>query len=83
MWQLLGFGEIGTPERRYAILGPSGAIRWTGASVEAAMQFIVGHGLEPLMERDRHGNGFVRESAPPASSPPASQDVPPGRSGAR
>ena len=83
MWQLLGFGEIGTPERRYAILDPSGVIRWTGAGVREAMQFIVDHGLEPLMERDRHGECFVREPGPPAPSRPADQDAPPGRSGPR
>lgn len=83
MWQLLGFGDVGTPERRYALLDPSGVIRWTGASVEAAMQFIVGHGLEPLMERDPDGECFVREQDPPAPPRPAGQDAPPGRSGAR
>ena len=83
MWQLLGFGQVGTPERRYALLDPSGVIHWTGASLEVVMQVIVGCGLEPLMERDRHGDCFVREQGPPAPPRPAGQDAPPGRSGAR
>ena len=83
MWQLLGFGELGTPERRYAILDPNGELRWTGAQVHGAMGFVLDHGLVPYMERDHHGGHFIREMGPAAPPPPGYQNVPPGRSGAR
>ena len=83
MWQLHGFGEIGTPERRIAILDQRGAIQWTGDSVQAAVQFIAANDLIQVMERDSDGMGFVRECEEPAPTWPADRHALPGRSAPR
>lgn len=83
MWRLLGFGEIGTPERRYAVLDPSGVIHWQGAGVEGAMQFILEFKLQTAMERNRNGDLFVHESEWPPPSWSADRHAPPGRSAPR
>lgn len=64
MWQLLGFGEVDTPDRRYAIVDENGKTRWAGQTVREAMTYVLDHDLQSRMERDSNGDGFVRERAP-------------------
>lgn len=65
MWQLLGFGPVDTPERRYAVVDDTGAVQWAGDHVYDAMAFIMAHGLAHRMEHTPEGSPFVRERDPP------------------
>lgn len=64
MWQLLGFGRYGTPERRYALFDDFGAVQWAGADVRDAVLYIAANGLDDNMEKDGNGGAFVRERYP-------------------
>lgn len=73
MWQLLGFGEVDTADRRYAIVDPNGHVHWAGDDVHDAAIFVLRHGLEHRMERNADGDSFVRES--PRPKDPSNNDL--------
>ena len=83
MWQLLGFGEVGTSGRRYAIADPHGQVHWAGDNMTEAMVFIWQHGLANRMERDASGICFIRESRRPFDPGASDQHAPPGHSAPR
>lgn len=60
--QLLGFGEQGTPGRRYRVVCPGGRVVWAGHDIGDAMIYLVRNGLALDMEKNKAGEAFVREA---------------------